>query len=146
MPADLWCPIRRQTEEQIQPNLIPGSSALLQTLECSEHHPSERSPVVSDLWLTRLQLFGTNSLFLSAILPVSVLFIFPSKPFFFKYLQMSDSFCRKHSLDFNFSLCLSNRILTIVSVVNNNWILTLVYVLLSNWILTTVSVVNNKQN
>ena len=44
----------------------PGSSALLQTPECSEYHPSEQSPVVSALSLTRLQLSGTNSLFLSA--------------------------------------------------------------------------------
>ena len=51
--------------------LPPGSSALLQTPECSEYHPSEQSPVVSALSLTRLQLSGTNSLFLSAILPLS---------------------------------------------------------------------------
>ena len=36
--------------------LLPGSSALLQTPECSEYHPSEQSPVVSALSLTRLQL------------------------------------------------------------------------------------------
>ena len=35
--------------------LFPGSSALLQTPECSEYHPSEQSPVVSALSLTRLQ-------------------------------------------------------------------------------------------
>ena len=51
--------------------LPPGSSALLQTPDCSEYHPSEQSPVVSALSLTRLQLSGTNSLFLSAILPLS---------------------------------------------------------------------------
>ena len=51
--------------------LPPGSSALLQTPECSGYHRSEQSPVVSALFLTRLQLSGTNSLFLSAILPVS---------------------------------------------------------------------------
>ena len=45
--------------------LLPGSSALLQTPECSEYHPCEQSPVVSDLSLTRLQLSGTNSPFLS---------------------------------------------------------------------------------
>ena len=41
--------------------------------ECSEYHSSEQSPVVSTLSLTRLQLSGTNSLFLSAILPLSAL-------------------------------------------------------------------------
>ena len=53
--------------------LPPGSSTLLQTLECSEYHPSAQSPVVSALFLTRLHLSGTNSLFLSVILPLSVL-------------------------------------------------------------------------
>ena len=48
--------------------LLPGSSGLLQTPECSDYHHSEQSPVVSSLSLTRLQLSGTNSLFLSAIL------------------------------------------------------------------------------
>ena len=38
---------------------------------------SEQSPVVSALSLTRLQLFGTNSLFLSAILPLSALLNLP---------------------------------------------------------------------
>ena len=57
--------------------LLPGSSALLQTPECSEYHPSEQNPVVSALSLTRLQLSGTNSLFLSAILPLSALFNLP---------------------------------------------------------------------
>ena len=56
---------------------LPGSSALLQTPECSEYHPSEQSPVVSALSLTRLQLSGTNSLFLSAILPLSALLNLP---------------------------------------------------------------------
>ena len=45
--------------------------------ECSEYHPSELSPVVSTLFLTRLQLSGTNSLFLSAILPLSALLNLP---------------------------------------------------------------------
>ena len=53
--------------------LLPGSSALLQTPECSEYHPSEQSAVVSTPSLTRLQLSGTNSLFLSASLPLSAL-------------------------------------------------------------------------
>ena len=53
--------------------LLHGSSAHLQTPECSEYHPSEQSPVVSALSLTRLQLSGTNSMFLSVILPLSVL-------------------------------------------------------------------------
>ena len=53
--------------------LLPGSSALQQTPECSEYHPSEQSPVVSALSLTRLQLSGTNSLFLFAILPSALL-------------------------------------------------------------------------
>ena len=55
----------------------PGSSALLQKPECSECHPSEQSPVVSAPSLTRLQLSGTNSLFLSAILPLSALLNLP---------------------------------------------------------------------
>ena len=41
--------------------LLPGSSDLLPTPECSEYHLSERSPVVSALSLTRLRLSGTNS-------------------------------------------------------------------------------------
>ena len=53
--------------------LFPGSSALLQAPECSEYHPSEQSHVVSALSLTKLQLSGTNSLFLSAVLPLSAL-------------------------------------------------------------------------
>ena len=57
--------------------LLPGSSALQQTPECSEYHPSEQSPVVSALSLTRLQLSGTSSLFLSAILPLSALLNLP---------------------------------------------------------------------
>ena len=57
--------------------LPPGSSALLQTPECSEYHPSEQSPVVSALSLTRLQLSGTNSLFLSAMPPLSALLNLP---------------------------------------------------------------------
>ena len=51
--------------------LLPGSSAVLQTPGCSEYHPSEQSTVVCALSLTRLQLSGTNSLFLSVILPLS---------------------------------------------------------------------------
>ena len=47
--------------------LLPGSFALLQTPECSEYHPSEQSTVVSALSLTRLQLSGTNSLFVFRI-------------------------------------------------------------------------------
>ena len=57
--------------------LPPGSSALLQTPECSEYHPSEQRTVVSALSLTRLHLSGTNSLFLSAILPLSALLNLP---------------------------------------------------------------------
>ena len=53
--------------------LLLGSSALLQTFECSKYRLSEQSPVVSALYLTRLQLSGTNSLFLFVILPLSVL-------------------------------------------------------------------------
>ena len=56
---------------------LPGSSALLQTPECSEYHPSEQSPVVSALSLTRLQLSRTNSLSLSAILPLSAFLNLP---------------------------------------------------------------------
>ena len=51
--------------------LPPGSSAVIQTPECSEYHPSEQRPVVSALSLTRLQLSGISSLFLSVILPLS---------------------------------------------------------------------------
>ena len=57
--------------------LLPGSSALLQTPECSDYHPSEQSPVVSSLSLTKPQLSGTNSLFSSAIVPVSALLNLP---------------------------------------------------------------------
>ena len=65
--------------------LPPGSSALLQKPECSEYHPSDQiSNLVSALSLTRLQLSGTNSLFLSAILPLSALLNFPRKPLSFQ--------------------------------------------------------------
>ena len=72
--------------------LPPSSSALLQTPECSEYHPSEQSHGVSALSLTRLQLSGTNSLFLSAILLLSALLNLSWKPFSFKkpFLQ---SYC-----------------------------------------------------
>ena len=63
---------------------LPGSSTLLQTPECSEYHLSVLSPVVSALSLTRLQLSGTNSLFLSVILPLSVLLNVPWKPLSFQ--------------------------------------------------------------
>ena len=72
--------------------LLPGSSALLQAPECSEYHPSEQSPVVSTLSLTRLWLSGTNSLFLSAILPLSALLNLPWKPFSF-YKPFLQSHC-----------------------------------------------------
>ena len=55
-----------------QPHKVTSES-IIQTPECSEYHPSEQSPVVSVLCLTRLQLFGTDALFLSAILPLSAL-------------------------------------------------------------------------
>ena len=45
---------------------LPGSSALLQTPECSQYHPSTLRPVVGTLSLTRLQQRGTISLFLSS--------------------------------------------------------------------------------
>ena len=45
--------------------LFPGSSALLQTPECSEYHPSEQSPVVSALSLTRLQYLEPTPCFYS---------------------------------------------------------------------------------
>ena len=57
--------------------LLPGSSALLQTPECSEYHPSEQSPMASALSLTRLQLSGTNSLLLSTFLPLSAILNLP---------------------------------------------------------------------
>ena len=65
------CKLLRSCEPTI--TLLPGSSALLQTPDCSEYHPSEQSPVVIVLSLTRLHLSGTNSQFLSVILPLSVL-------------------------------------------------------------------------
>ena len=49
----------------------------MQTPECLEYHPSEQSPAVSALSLTRLQLPGTNSPFLSVILPLSALLNLP---------------------------------------------------------------------
>ena len=52
-----------------------GVRSLLQTPEWSESHPSEQSPVVCTV--TRLQLSGTNSLFLSIILHLSVLSSLP---------------------------------------------------------------------
>ena len=57
--------------------LRPDSSARLQTSECSEHHPSEESPVVSAVSLTRLYLSGTDFPFLSVILSLSVLLNLP---------------------------------------------------------------------
>ena len=47
------------------------------------HTHSEQSPMVSALSLTRVQLSGTSSLFLSVILPLSVLQIFIE--FFFSF-------------------------------------------------------------
>ena len=65
--------------------LLPGSSALLQTPGCSEYHPSTQSPVVSALSVTRLQLSGTNFLFMSAILLLLVLSNLSERAFsFFK--------------------------------------------------------------
>ena len=55
----------------------PSRQLCLQTPKCSEYYPSEQSPVDSALSLTRLQLSGTNSLFLSAILPLSALLNLP---------------------------------------------------------------------
>ena len=63
--------------------LLSGSSALLQSPKCSEYQPPKQSPGVSALSLTRLQLFGTNSLFLSTILPLSALINLLWKPFSF---------------------------------------------------------------
>ena len=57
--------------------LLPSSSALLQTPKCSEYNPSEQSPVVRALSLARLQLSGTNSLFMSTILLLSALLNLP---------------------------------------------------------------------
>ena len=47
-----------------------NTCALLQIAKRSQYHPSKQGPLASALSLTRLQLSGTNSLFLS-ILPVS---------------------------------------------------------------------------
>ena len=60
--------------------LLPGSSALLHTPECSEYDPSKHRPVVSALSLTRLQLYGTNTLFLPVMLSLSVLLIYLNLP------------------------------------------------------------------
>lgn len=48
--------------------LLPCSSTLPQTPECSEYYPSAPGPAVNALSLTRLQLPGTKSLFLSIVL------------------------------------------------------------------------------
>ena len=61
-----------------------AASLQFRSSECSEYDPSEKSLVVSTLSLNRLQLSGTNSLFLSVILLLSVLLNLPSKPFFFQ--------------------------------------------------------------
>ena len=53
------------------------SSTFLQTPGCSEYHPSKQSPVVSAPSVSRLQPSGTNALFLSVTLPLSVLFNLP---------------------------------------------------------------------
>ena len=74
--------------------LLPSSSALLQTAEYSEYHPSTVSPVVSTLSLTRLQLPGTSSPFLSAILPLTALSNLLWKPFAFQ-----KHFLRSHCPD-----------------------------------------------
>ena len=75
--------------------LPPGSSALLQTPECSEYRPSKQSPVVCTLSLTRLQLFGTSSLFLSVILLPSFLSNLPllESHFFSPFALIYDSVC-----------------------------------------------------
>ena len=52
--------------------LLLGSSALLQTPECSEYHPLAQSQVVSALSLTKLQQHGTSSPLLSVTHPLSV--------------------------------------------------------------------------
>ena len=54
--------------------------ALLQTPECSEYHPSAQSLLISGAFsLTRLQLPGTISMFLSVMLLLPVLSNLPSK-------------------------------------------------------------------
>ena len=70
------------------PSTVPGSSALLQTSECSEYHPSALSPVVSTLFFsfflfTRLHLLQPTPVwvFLSTMLPLTVVPNLPWKPF-----------------------------------------------------------------
>ena len=61
-----------------------ASYTVLQTLPSVQNtdHPSQQSPVVGALTLTRLQLSKTSPLFLSVILSTSVsLPNLPSKPF-----------------------------------------------------------------
>ena len=62
--------------------LLPGNPTLLRTLEYSEHHPSVPCSVVSALSLIRLLLPGTNSQFLSSVLPLLALSNLPWKPIF----------------------------------------------------------------
>ena len=73
---------------------LPGSSALLQTPGCSEYHPSEQSTAVCALSLTKLHLSGTNSLFLSVILPLSVLSILSNLSL------LKESFVIERAVDF----------------------------------------------
>ena len=56
---------------------FPAAPLFIQTPKCSEYYLSEQKPVVSALSLTRLRLFGTNSLFLSTILPLQALLNLP---------------------------------------------------------------------
>ena len=82
-------PTAHQTLHVCSTRQVPGSSVLLQTPECSEYHLSEQSPLVSAFCL-RLQLSGTNSLFLSVILPLCQIFhIFLENLSGFKHLFFS---------------------------------------------------------
>ena len=65
--------------------LLLGRAVFPQTPKYSEYRPSEQSPVVSALSPTSFQPSGTISpMFLSAILPLSLLLCLPSKPFSFR--------------------------------------------------------------
>ena len=92
--------------------LLPGSSALLQRPECSQHHPSEQSPVVSAFSLTRLHLSGADSLFLSIILVSTSVGSFKSslKTFLFSRTFSSVSFPWETSVHMCVRVCMCLRV------------------------------------
>ena len=54
------------------PSTVPGSSALLQTSECSEYHPSALSPVVSTLFFFFFSFYQAPPTATNSCLSVSV--------------------------------------------------------------------------